>query len=165
MFHNRGCANCCVWRSWAHCPPGNDSINGRSDIRRSTLSTPLEFADLKRLPGIDGPSTVTTEITGGPRPVSQDLILDNEGASPKARKLLGWFRRASIDEPRRRSGVDEENIGLYGTASPRKDRSMETTTTGITVSYDIRRTVEEMRRESSSAPGPSDSTTVTDNIA
>ena len=36
---------------------------------------------------------------------------------------------------------------------PRASHSVETTATGITVQYDIRRTVEELRRESSSQEG------------
>jgi hypothetical protein len=123
-------------------------------MRRSGIdSTPLEFSDLKGVAGFDIPSTVITEISGGPRPVSQGLTLDNGGASPKARKLLGWFRRASIEEPKRRSCVEEEDhIGIIAAADSRTGQSVETTQTagtGITVSYDIRRTVEEIRPGSS----------------
>ena len=98
-------------------------------------------------------STVTTEITGGPRHMTHESKREAEGASPKARKLLGWFRRASIEEQQRRcSGIEEEDIGLNSmSAQPsRQSHSVETTNTGITVQYDIRRTVEELRRESSS---------------
>jgi hypothetical protein len=118
-----------------------------SQIRRSGI-IPLQFDDLKGVPGIDQPSTVTTEITGGPRPISHDLKHDT-GASPKARKLLGWFRRASYDEQRRRSGIEEEDNGRQSPEdAPRAGHSVETTATRITVSYDIRRTVEELRHES-----------------
>jgi hypothetical protein len=122
-------------------------------MRNSAINPiPLQFVDLKAM-GIDMPSTVTTEITGGPLPIFHNQAHDTEGASPKARKLLGWFRRASYEEPRRRSGIEDEEVGVP--RSPvRANHSLETTTTGITVSYDIRRTVEEMRRESSSQGSP-----------
>lgn len=106
------------------------------------------------------PSTVITEITGGPRPVSHDAK-NEEGPSPKARKLLGWFRRASFEEPRRRGGIDEEDVRLNtlgqvptgGVNSSLETTRGANTTGGITVQYDIRRTVEELRRESSSQEG------------
>ncbi len=150
LFHTRGATNCCVWRTWAYARTGaNDSAT-----RRSTANPGIAFDDFKGVPGVDLPSTVTTEITGGPRHMTHvhDSKNEAEGASPKARKLLGWFRRASIEEPRRRSGIEEEDIGLSTVAAPpsRVSHSVETTTTGITVQYDIRRTVEESRSESSS---------------
>ena len=84
--------------------------------------------------------------------MTHDSKSEAEGPSPKARKLLGWFRRASIEDARRRSGIEEEDIGLSTVAAPpsRVSHSAETTNTGITVQYDIRRTVEELRSESSS---------------
>lgn len=112
------------------------------------------------------PSTVTTEITGGPRHMTHDSKHEAEGASPKARKLLGWFRRASIEEPRRCSGIEEEDIGLnnISSAPSRASHSVETTNTGITVQYDIRRTVEELRSESTSSRGDHDTITGIDPI-
>jgi hypothetical protein len=102
------------------------------------------------------PNTVTTEITSEPYSSTKH---DVEGPSPKARKLLGWFRRASIDEPRRMSGVEEEDIGL-NPPPPRVSRSADTANTGITVQYDVHRTVEDLRGESSSQEG--DCVTCTD---
>jgi hypothetical protein len=96
------------------------------------------------------PSSVSTEITGGHLSTKHGT----EGASPKARKLLGWFRRASIDEPSRRmSGVEEDDVGFNQMPPTRESHSDETTNTGITVQYDVSRTVEELRRESSSQEG------------
>ena len=96
------------------------------------------------------PSTITTEITGGHLSVKHNA----EGASPKARKLLGWFRRASIEEPSHpMSGVEEDDVGFNNMPPARTSHSVETTNAGITVQYDIRRTVEELRRESSSQEG------------
>jgi hypothetical protein len=148
-----------VWRTWAYARTGN---NNESQSHRDRVSpTALNFDDLKGVPGVDLPSTVTTEITGGPRPLSHDPK-NEEGPSPKARKLLGWFRRASFEEPRRRSGIEEEDVGLHALGqipgAGGVNASLETTrgastTTGITVQYDIRRTVEELRRESSSQEG------------
>jgi len=158
LFHTRGATNCCVWRTWAYARTGaNDSAT-----HRSVANPAIPFDDLKGVPGVDQPSTVTTEITGGPRHMSNDSKREAEGASPKARKLLGWFRRASIEEHQRRcSGVEEEDVGLntaHGHSS-RASHSNETTNTGITVQYDIRRTVEELRRDSSSR---GDHDTITD---
>ena len=96
------------------------------------------------------PNTVTTEISGGPP--SFPIKLDTTGPSPKARKLLGWFRRASVEERRGSAGPEEEDLGLNN-QHPRASHSVETTNTGITVQYDIRRTVEELRPESSSEEG------------
>lgn len=96
------------------------------------------------------PSTVTTEITAGHYSMKHDA----EGASPKARKLLGWFRRASIEESSHRmNGAEEEDVGFNHMPPARPSNSVETTNTGITVQYDIRRTVEELRSESSSQEG------------
>ena len=93
------------------------------------------------------PNTVTTEITGGDHSIKHSA----EGPSPKARKLLGWFRRASIEEPSRpRSGAEEDEVGFNHMPPSRASQSNETTNTGITVQYDIRRTVEELRCDSSS---------------
>jgi len=93
------------------------------------------------------PSTVTTEITGGGGQQSQ-------GASSKARRILGWWRRASIEEPGRMNELEENNVGMGGPNPPlRVGRSVDTTNTGITVQYDVRRTVEEVRCESSSQEG------------
>jgi hypothetical protein len=78
------------------------------------------------------------------------MKLGAEGPSPKARKLLGWFRRESIEEPSRRmSGVEEDEVGF----NHMPPATVETTNPGITVQYDIQRTVEELRRESSSQEG------------
>src|SRR5208282_5489812 len=110
----------------------------------------IQFDDLKGAPGIDVPNTVTTEISAGPP--AYPIKPDTTGPSPKARKVLGWFRRASIEEPSRLNGPEEEDMGLNN-EPPRASHSVETTATGITVQYDIRRTVEELRRESSSQEG------------
>lgn len=144
LFHARGATNCCVWRTWAY------TRTNESQSHRSACIAPLQFDDLKGAPGIELPNTVVTEISGGPP--SYPAKPDTTGPSPKARKLLGWFRRASIDEPRRMSGPEEEDVGLNN-EPPRASHSVETTNTGITVQYDIRRTVEELRSESSSQEG------------
>jgi hypothetical protein len=141
LFHSRGSTNCCVWRTWA-CARNNESQIHRSAVAPS----PAGVSDIKAAAGIDIANTVTTEITAGPPPI----VHDAEGASPKARKLLGWFRRASIDEPRRMSGAEEEDVGLNNDAAPRANHSVETSNTAITVQYDVRRTVEDVRGESSS---------------
>ena len=120
------------------------SINGTN---ATSPPIPTIDDDLKGVGRVEGPSTVVTEITGGPRPSMTDLKA-SEGASPKARKLLGWFRRASIDETelRQMRSTDEEEGG--GEQQP--PRASHSVDTGITVQYDVRRTVEELRRESSS---------------
>ena len=90
------------------------------------------------------PSTVTTEITGGGGGEQ------SQGASPKARKLLGWWRRASIEQHQPMSEL-EDHVGMGGPNPPlRVNHSADTSNTGITVQYDVRRTVEELRPESSS---------------
>lgn len=82
------------------------------------------------------------------------MKLGTEGPSPKARKLLGWFRRESIEEQSRRmSGVEEDEVGFNRMPPATGSHAAETTNPGITVQYDIRRTVEELRRESSSQEG------------
>lgn len=58
------------------------------------------------------------------------------------------------------SGVEEEDVGLDSSTPARVSHSVETTNTGITVQYDVSRTVEELRRESSSREG--DTVTCTD---
>jgi hypothetical protein len=144
LFHTRGSTNCCVWRTWAYARTAAQE----SEAHRSAyLSNPIAFEDVKSMPGVDMPNTVTTEITAGGGG-------GNQGASPKARKLLGWWRRASIeDDHRRTSGVEEEYVGMGTNNPPRLSHSVDTTNTGITVQYDVRRTVEELRRESSSQEG------------
>ena len=51
------------------------------------------------------------------------------------------------------SGVEEEDVGFNHISPARVSHSVETTNTGITVQYDVSRTVEELRRESSSQEG------------
>jgi hypothetical protein len=120
-----------------------------SQIHRSAAV--LDIDDIKGLPGIDSSGTVTTEITAGGLNVPKH---DTVGASPKARKLLGWFRRASIDDPRRTSVIEEEDLGL-NSMSPDGAGHSEVTNTGIMVQYDVSRTVEEVRTDISSHEGSS----------
>lgn len=119
------------------------SLNGTN---AASPPIPTIDPDLKGVGRVEGPSTVVTEITGGPRPSMTD-VKPSEGASPKARKLLGWFRRASIEEAEleQMRSTDDEAAG--GDQPPRASHSVDT---GITVQYDVRRTVEDLRRESSS---------------
>jgi len=105
------------------------------------------FDDLKGLAGPQGPSTITTEITSGPRPGSNGVV---EIPSPKARKVLGWFhRRTSVDEQQKqkKSLTDGEDLAVNerpGIPSRLSHSTDLPTTNAITVQYDIRRTVEDV---------------------
>lgn len=96
---------------------------------------------------MEGPNTITTEITSGPRPGSGKP--EAEGPSPKARKLLGWFRRASIEEQKHKKSIQDEQEGGMNdrpSAPSRVSRSTDgAPAAGITVQYDVRRMVEDVR--------------------
>jgi len=108
----------------------------------------MAFDDLKGVPGLDGPNTITTEITSVPR--SNDKA-GMEDRSPKARKLLGLFRRTTVEEDNhKRSLVDESELGINNGPNLPSRISHSTDVTapnGITVQYDIRRTVEDAREQ------------------
>jgi hypothetical protein len=136
IFHSRGASNCCLFRT------GASKRSGGSRARRSAVHGTFALDDLKGVPGMDAPNTITTEITSGPRPDFKTE--DVEGSAPKARKLLGLFRRESIDE--KKKGDDEDNVGLHERATmPSRNAAVgETDPNGITVQYDVTRTVEDM---------------------
>jgi len=95
---------------------------------------------LKGVNGTEGPNTITTEITSGPCTRSGK----SDGDGNKARKLLGLFRRESMEEQKKRS-VDEDDTALneVSDAPLRPGPSKAPAPNGITVQYDIRRTVED----------------------
>jgi hypothetical protein len=76
--------------------------------------------------------------------------------SPKARRLLGWFhRRTSVEDTKGKDSIIEEDDvePMERPSLPtRVSHSTDmTSATGITVHYDIRRTVEDVREESTNS--------------
>ena len=103
-------------------------------------------------PGVEFPS-VTTEVTGGPI-LRSDNGKSNPEPSRKARKLLGWFRRESIEQPMQRRYIDEDDMELNkDPQTVGASHSATTANAGITIQYDVTRTVEELTREGSKESG------------
>jgi hypothetical protein len=134
IFHTRGQNNCCVWRTWAY------KRSGESQARRSGVHGTLALDDLKPVSGMEVLNTIKTEITSRPRAARTNE--KGDGPAPKARKLLGLFRRESIDEQK---NDEDDDVGIHDKTNLASGTDNVSDPNGITVQYDVTRTVEDLR--------------------
>jgi len=89
--------------------------------------------ELKQIPGLETPCTVVTEIIGG-----ADALESQVEIKGTSKKLRAWFKGG-----RDRSGsIEGDDVPINNGSKPRIN-SLTPPAAGITVSYDIQRTVEE----------------------